>query len=529
MIPMTGHVSMPLWAGLALALLSSHTPVAAQEHGKEAAAAAIAEYEKYARDRNENVRIAAVADLGVVDHLDVTRVLLAALQDPSEAVRDAAIVGLGQQRNKAGVSEMTQKMWRDRNRDLRIALIKAFKASVPETAWSAVQDLVEDKDWEIRANACELISRYPNREEEGLGAILPLTKDREALVRLAAMDALVLLQNPRSKDAAVEGLKDKDWRVRAASIKVCRHFRWKAGVQPLIDLLRDEEGRLQDDAAQALRDICDRDSAGDHAAWQEWWDRVSDGFKIPTLAEIAERRRKESIREAGYDPPRKGDYPPYHGIKTRSRRILFVLDTSASMAELVTLDESDRASLVAFEERYGQERIKINIAREELITMVAGLKSYAKFNIVTFNSKTDPWQKQLVPASAGNKNKAIKWLARLTPESIAPLGGRGKITATALEGQTNTFEAINACFGLFKGDEVDKKTFVTDADTVFFLSDGNPSTGRLTQPQTLLDYVATVNKRAKMVIHAISFGNSNKILMEGLALRNNGQFVMIGR
>ena len=133
----------------------------------------------------------------------------------------------------------------------------------------------------------------------------------------------------------------------------------------------------------------------------------------------------------------------------------------------------------------------------------------------------------MVKATSGNKNKAIKMLARLTPEAVAPTGG-GFRRAGAIQGQTNTFEALNACFGIFKGDEIDKKAFKTEADTVFFLSDGNPSTGRITQPQALVDYVAAVNKRAKLVIHTISFGNANKHLMEIIAQRSGGQFVMIG-
>lgn len=510
-----------------LILIIPFGPPLAAQTDKEKAETALTEFKTYWKNKNEFVRKAAIEELCVVDHLLVTRQLLSCLNDPSEIVVASATLGLGMQRNKLGVSELIQKMWRGRKRLERIAIIKAFKRSVPQQAYSAVLDLVDDRDWEIRANACELISRYDDQDGAGLGAILPLTEDREALVRLAAMDAIVLLRNPRGHKAALEGLKDRDWRVRAAAIKVCRQYRRKSSIEPLIGLLKDEQGRLVDDAAAALRDICDRDIPGDHERWTKWWTRVKDGYKVPTAAEIAERKRKENIRRAGYDPPRESDYPPYHGIKTRSRRILFVLDISTSMADNLTIDHRDRKAVEEFRKRYGDlDQTKIEIARNELINMVAGLKSYAKFNVVTFNAKAKPWQKKMVKATSGSKNKAIKMLSRLTPETVAPRGGFRR--AGAIAGQTNTFEALNACFGVFKGDEIDKKAFKTEADTVFFLSDGNPSTGRITQPQALTDYVATVNKRAKLVIHTISFGNANKQLMEIIAQQSGGQFVMIG-
>ncbi|MAG57582.1 MAG: hypothetical protein CMJ83_14915 [Planctomycetes bacterium] len=512
---------------LVVAALALIPTLACAQGAKEKAVAALAEFKGFYKDRNEHVRKAAIEGLCIVDHVDVTRALMGCLKDRSEMVRAAAVLGLGYQRNKMGVSEMTQKMWRGRDRLIRIAIVKAFKSSVPISAYSAVLDLAEDKDWEIRAHVAELISRYPDQEGAGLGAILPLCRDKEALVRLAAMDAIVLLKNPRGHKFALTGLQDRDWRVRASSIKVCRHFRMKSSIDPLIELLKDEKGRLQDDASDALNDICDREIPGDYDRWRKWWDRVKDGYKVPTALEIAERKRRENTRRAGYDPPRKSEYPPYHGIKTRSRRILFVIDISSSMAEVVTLDERNHQAVEAFRNRYGDLSVKIDIAREELIKMVAGLKSYAKFNLVTFNAKTARWKKTMVPATSGNKNKAIKFLARLTPETVAPQGG-GFRRAGAINGQTNTFEALNACFGLFKGHEFDKKAFKTDADTVFFLSDGNPTTGRITQPQTLLDYFNTVNTRAKMVVHTVAFGNSNKALMEGLARRSGGQSVVIG-
>jgi hypothetical protein len=201
--------------------------------------------------------------------------------------------------------------------------------------------------------------------------------------------------------------------------------------------------------------------------------------------------------------------------------MLFVIDVSASMAELVTLDERDKAMMEDFQAHYGDLRVKIDIAREELINLVQSLPGYARFNIITFNSKVQTWQNGLVPADDSNKNAAVKYLARLTVASVVQAGADAP-------GRTNTFDALNAAFGTMKGSEAGKNTYKTDADTMFLLSDGMPTCGRITEPQTLLDYVATVNRRAKMVIHCVAFGSSNKALMETMAMQNGGVYRKIG-
>ena len=126
-----------------------------------------------------------------------------------------------------------------------------------------------------------------------------------------------------------------------------------------------------------------------------------------------------------------------------------------------------------------------------------------------------------VPADDGNKNNAIRWLSRLTPSAVIKVG-------SSAPGQTNTFEALNAAFGLVQGQDPEKASIKTEADTMFLLSDGMPTTGRIVEPQMLLDYVATVNKRLKMTIHCIAFGSANRQLMEMLAQMNGGQYVRIG-
>lgn len=496
-------------------------PAIGQDPAKEAAQAALKEYESYAKHRNPHVRKAALDTLGNTDHYLVTAALLAALKDEDSAVRETAIVGLEKQQNTQSVADLLAKAWRGQNKPERLSILKSFQRSRPKIAYAPIQEMTTAKDWEIRAAAAELIGVYPDDDGKGVGTLLPMLSDKEALVRLAAMDGLGALSSPRAQTGALQAIADPDWRVKASAIKVMRELRQKSSIDPLIELLKTEKGRLLDDATQALVDLTGRDVPADHAKWSEWWGRAKEGFKVLTKEELAAQKKKQEATRSGYDPPKKNEYPPYHGIKTKSRNLLYVMDVSASMAEVVTLDDRDKAGLDEFQKRYGELRIKIDIAREELINNIVGLPSYARFNIVTFNANVDYWKKELVPADDGNKNAAVKWLAKLTVANIVPVGGRSP-------GQTNTFEALNAAFGLVQGQEIQKSTYKTDADTMFLLSDGMPTTGRIVEPQPLLDYVKTVNRRAKMVIHCIAFGSSNRVLMEQIALESGGIYVKVG-
>lgn len=519
---------MPRSSPLILLLVLFSSPLLlAQAADEKAAKRALAEYGKYGKNKNAHVRRAAVEDLGRTDHVLVTRKLLTCLKDRDEGVREAVISGLARQRNDLGLAELKKRVWRGRNKVERLAILGAWKAEPPASAWTIVADLLSARAWEIRARAAEVTSAYPDEEGRGTGALVPLLEDKEVPVRMAALLAMAKLQHPKSNRLVIPLLEDEEWRIRAAAIRVLRANRNVVAIPPLIAMLEREKGRLVDDAHAALEDLCDKKLPADHARWVKWWDRNKLGFKVPSLEEVARRRAKEKEQDSAYDrAPRDGGYPPYHGIKTRSRKILFVLDVSASMANRVVIDELDPKAVAAFEERYGTSRVKIDVAREELIEMVAGLKPYAWFNILIFNSEVDTWKADLLPANPGNRNKAIKWLSKLTAESLVATGGR---RGGAIKGETNTHAALAMAFDVVKGTEIKKTDYKTAADTIFFLSDGRPSTGKITEPQPLVEWVRELNARALMVIHTISFGNENKALMEMLAHDSGGQAVSVGR
>lgn len=506
----------------ALGLLLCCAVLPAQSDGKAAAEAALKNFASYAANRNVHVRVAAMDELAATDHELVSAELLRHLKDPLPQVREAAVAGLIRQRNGPGIDEMLRRVWRGRDESERLELLKVMRAAQPAKARTVLEELVRSTHFQIRLGAVEALGGYPDDDGRTTGMMLQSLEDKEPLIRLAALDALPRTQHKDCVQALVRMLSDQDWRVRASAVWGVRALRPTAAVAPLIAMLDSEQGRLVDDALAALEDLTAETHGGDKAAWKEWWQRVSARYVVPTRAEIEGLRRKEAANSASYAKRDRGyEQRPYHGIRTRSRNMLFVIDCSTSMAETVVLDERDVQGLDEFRKRYGELRTKIDIAREELIQLVADLPGHAKFNIITFNASVDMWKKGLVPADQGSKNAAIRWLARLTTASVVPVGTSGA-------GRTNTYDAINAAFGLLTGGTAEKPTFKTDADTMFLLTDGNPTAGAITEPKLLIEHVATINRKAKMVIHTIGFGASNRPLLESLARDSGGQYVSIG-
>ena len=102
--------------------------------------------------------------------------------------------------------------------------------------------------------------------------------------------------------------------------------------------------------------------------------------------------------------------------------------------------------------------------------------------------------------------------------------------------KTNTLKALLYGFGV-KPDKppkpkvtgIDKKALKRPLDTIYFLSDGRPSVGKLLEPDEILAEVRKHNEQYKLVIHAIAIGDFQKGFLQQLAEENGGVFVDLGR
>jgi Mg-chelatase subunit ChlD len=161
--------------------------------------------------------------------------------------------------------------------------------------------------------------------------------------------------------------------------------------------------------------------------------------------------------------------------------VIFILDVSGSMSETL------RSEYVG---KTGKPRI--DVAKQELATCIDSLEPQSLFNIIVFSSDVDTWLDGVASFSKSTKDEAKKFVGAL---------GAG--------GATNLYDSLKHAFS-------DK-----DVDTIFVLSDGEPTAGEITDPTLIRDRVQQWNKTRRIVIHTIAVGGSFQVL-EWLAADSGG-------
>ena len=165
--------------------------------------------------------------------------------------------------------------------------------------------------------------------------------------------------------------------------------------------------------------------------------------------------------------------------------MLFIIDVSGSMNEPL------RSRYVG-----EQGKPRIDVAKELLSAAIKGLEDNALFNIVTFSGGVDEWLEKGVAESNGkSRDEALEYVDRL-----------------GAAGGTNLYGSLVAAFE----DE--------DIDTIFVLSDGEPSVGELIDPQLIREAVKEMNATRGVVIHTVAVGGTFSIL-EWLAEDTGGTHV----
>ena len=63
-------------------------------------------------------------------------------------------------------------------------------------------------------------------------------------------------------------------------------------------------------------------------------------------------------------------------------------------------------------------------------------------------------------------------------------------------------------------------------DTIYLVSDGQPTVGKFTEGALILEYIALWNKRRKVKVHAIGVGDGHDLnFLRSLAESHGGEYV----
>ncbi len=220
--------------------------------------------------------------------------------------------------------------------------------------------------------------------------------------------------------------------------------------------------------------------------WERWWEGVDKpGFlyqAIPPVNKPDQRHLASGSRE-------------FFGLSIVANRLVFVLDKSESMKNLV-VPVGGAPNAVPVETRLVR-------AKGELSQAIMSLPVESHFGIITFDQRVYKWQPRLLQATEANKHHALKFVESITAS-----------------GDTAWFDAIEAALNM------DLNT-----EAIFFLTDGIPTTGKISSAALIVDAVEELNFVRGVTMNTIGLAVEPMAhrFLKILAAENAGDFQAIGK
>ena len=353
----------------------------------------------------------------------------------------------------------------DRDDDVVKAALRALRKRGADCA-EELETLTRANNPEHAAEAITALHRISKNNADWSQKLLGHLRSPLITVRLCAMDLLADLKHQPALEVVHERFAASHFAERAAAYAFCEAVRDKSSVPLLIERLGREEGRLFFDVMQTLRSLTGK-GYRNAVYWERWWAAAGASFEVVAA-------------EKQHDPaePATGTLT-YHGIPLHSKRVGFVVDVSGSMKE-----ETGTGNLT-----------RLRAAKQALLKVIEECEDDVHFNIVTFSGEVDTWAEEVRQATEQNRKEATLFVEELTAG-----------------GGTNMHAALEIAFE----DE--------GVDTIYLLSDGDPSAGALTDAADILDEVAGWNRERRIVIHTIAIGQERE-LMKQLARATRGTYV----
>ncbi|HBO52727.1 MAG TPA: hypothetical protein DD471_12150 [Planctomycetes bacterium] len=396
-----------------------------------------------------------------------------------------------------------------RSRELAISAIEALARIGVDGSIDEISSALDrpGTDIRLRARALDALAGSAGGMEFAIRSAA--SKDPE--LRAIAMGSLSLRSgDPRAMKALLAGLNDKDPSVCNVALQSLRSLRIKPMLGALIAVLAnhtDESFKVK--ALELLVNVSGQNFGLAAADWKKWWSASEAAFEFPKQ------------EEEGFTSVKKYDLD-YFGIEVSSKRLGLVVDISSSMRQLVAVktesieeDEEEEAAGGDGRTRVAPAKkkkkkpggivvkdgkaMKIDILKKEMTRLLKKLPADTFLNMISFDATFRPWQKALQPLKGKGRARALSYVARITT-------GSG----------TNVFDTLE--FAL-----KDKRV-----DTIYLLTDGLPTRGRLTASEAILKEIKLLNRTRGITIHTIAFGAESNLLRQ-LAEQNGGQYRFVDR
>ena len=381
------------------------------------------------------------------------------------------------------LTKKIRKGIRDKDPLVAIATIDALAARKDRDSIEDLEKLLsKTKDDDVRQAVLRGLSFIYDGENAWVERLKEYGGHEDLDLRNAALNEIRRLGRRNTADLFRERLSHPDWSTRLIALHALEDQRDVALLGPIVERMQSETGRMSIEFKDTLFRLTGEPFGDSAAVWKRWFDnegkdaRILDESEVERLLAMAEERRLKDVSGA-----------EFFGIRIESHRVAFVVDVSGSM------QEPTRG-------RYVNEpgKPRIEVAKAELSKAIEALEENALFNILPFSAGVETWIPDGVEASKeSTREEALEYVSRL-----GPFGG------------TNLFGGLEAAFE----DQ--------DVDTIFVLSDGEPSVGDIIDPQLIREAIQEMNATRDVVIHAVSVGLDLEIL-RWLAEDTGGTYVGI--
>lgn len=382
------------------------------------------------------------------------------------------------------VDKALVKMLQDKDKEVVIASAKILGERKYKEALPALKKMWEkgNKDREIMRAGLTATAMIRQGDAAWIDELVTLTKSEDPELRSLALDGLGNSADKAHLDKLVAALEDANWSTRLAALEALERLHMKESISPIILRMAKEEGRMKNEFANALWRMTGQPFSDNSEGWTNWWKENGDKFQLLSDADLEKVKTGEEEWRLRQITRVESNF---FGIRIISHRVIFIIDVSGSMDEGLLNDYRGKSA-----------KNRMEVAKTELAKCIQGLDPGALFNIYPFSSDVEKWvDGSLAAANEKNRADAVAFV-----EKLGPFGG------------TNLYGSLKAAFQ------------DPDVDTIFLMSDGEPSVGDVIEPVMIRDHVKAWNEHRKIQINTIAVGGQFQIL-EWLAEDSGGTHV----
>ncbi|MBC8329876.1 MAG: HEAT repeat domain-containing protein [Planctomycetes bacterium] len=359
---------------------------------------------------------------------------------------------------------------------VRAAAVKGLVAARTQGAAEALARRLDHRNLTTRADALWGLARLGGIPAAKERLILHLARHQDGTLRKHATTALRWFGSDEALRAAGQNLGDEEWRVAGAAVSTLLSLRRPEALAWLIDAGEPRRDRLRSDIAETLELLTGQAYGANFPVWRRWLADQPADLRLPD-PELA-RLLLERARAARANPEQRT--ATYHGIPVPRGPVVFVLDVSGSMAA----------------RRSDPKETDLRHFARAIEQVLNSLPESQLFDLVLFGSEVRVWRELPQPASPENVADAVRLLAQ-----------------TPAAGGTNLYDALELALAL------------EGAQTVFLLTDGQPTAGQRIAPGDVLLGIEHRNRDRGVRIHTIAAGSVAADFLQRLAESNDGMAV----